>query len=192
MPDIMPEKERTMTVTDIIDGIIQKQNQIGMSNQQLADASGVPKATVERIRRGDTQNPTTQTLLDLAAAVGYTFSNHPEQLPAVPEESNIRDPMILHMINHYERQAQAYEERIKRVTSHFNMLLAEKNRWIQTLCTIIGLLIAGFISLLLMDIATPELGWFPHDANAISICIAIVAVLGLIGGVLLLRKRVKE
>lgn len=188
----MPEKERNMTVTDIIDGIIQKQNQIGMSNQQLADASGVPKATVERIRRGDTQNPTTQTLLDLAAAVGYTFSNHPEQLPPVPEESKIKDPMVLHLINHYERQSQDYEERLKRVMAHYNMLLTEKNRSIQTKDTIIGIMIVGFISLLLMDIATPELGWFPHDANAIAICIAIISVVGLIGGAFLLRKRVKE
>ena len=181
-----------MTASDIVDGIIAKKNAIGMTNQQLSDASGVPKATVDRIIRRDTPNPSMQTVLDLSAAVGYTFGNHPEQTSPIPDESKIRDPMTLHMINYYERQAQAYEERIKRVTSHFNMLLAEKNRWIQTLSTMIGILIVGFISLLLMDIATPELGWFPHDANAISICIAIIAILGLIGGALLLLKRVKE
>lgn len=163
-----------------------------MTNQQFSDASGVPKASIERIKRGDTANPTMDTILALSAAVGYSFSNHPEQLSPIPDESKIRDPMTLHMINYYERQAQAYEERIKRVTSHFNMLLAEKNRWIQTLSTMIGILIVGFISLLLMDIATPELGWFPHDANAIAICIAIISVIGLIGGVFLLRKKVKE
>ena len=163
-----------------------------MTNQQFSDASGVPKASIERIKRGDTANPTMDTILALSAAVGYSFSNHPEQPSPIPDENKIRDPMTLHMINYYERQAQAYEERIKRVTSHFNMLLAEKNRWIQTLSTMIGILIVGFISLLLMDIATPELGWFPHDANAIAICIAVIAVIGLIGGVFLLRKKVKE
>ena len=100
--------------------------------------------------------------------------------------------MTLHMINYYERQAQAYEERIKRVTSHFNMLLAEKNRWIQTLATIIGIMIVAFVSFLLMDIATPELGWFPHDASAIVICIAVIAIISLIAGAVLLRKKVKE
>lgn len=181
-----------MTTSDIIDGIVQRKNAIGMSNQQLADASGVPKPTVDRVIRGDTANPSMQTVLELAAAVGYTFSNHPEQPSPVPDESKIKDPSMLHIINSYERQLLAYEERVKRVTSHFNMLLAEKNRWIQTLSTIIGILIVGFISLLLMDIATPELGWFPHDANAIAIVIAIISVLGLVGGVFLLRKRVKE
>ena len=181
-----------MTTPEILDGIFQKQREIGMTNQQFSDASGVPKASIERIKRGDTANPTMDTILALSAAVGFTFSNHPEQIPPVPSEVQHKDPMVQHMINYYERQAQAYEERIKRVTSHFNMLLAEKNRWIQTLATMIGILIVGFISLLLMDIATPELGWFPHDANAIAICIAIISVIGLVGGAFLLRKKVKE
>lgn len=181
-----------MTTPEILDGIFRKQHEIGMTNQQFSDASGVPKASIERIKRGDTANPTMDTILALSAAVGFTFSNHPDQGLAIPNESEIKDPSVKLLINYYERERIAGEERVKRVTSHFNMLLAEKNRWIQTLCTIIGILIVGFISLLLMDIATPELGWFPHDANAIAICIAIISILGLIGGGFLLRKKVKE
>ena len=181
-----------MTTPEILDGIFQKQREIGMTNQQFSDASGVPKATIERVKRGDTANPTMDTILAMSAAVGFTFSNHPEQIPPVPPEVQHKDPMVQHMINYYERQAQAYEERIKRVTSHFNMLLAEKNRWIQTLATIIGIMIVSFVSLLLMDIATPDLGWFPHDASAIAICIAVIAIISLIAGAVLLRKKVKE
>ena len=181
-----------MTTPEILNGIFRKQHEIGMTNQQFSDASGVPKASIERIKRGDTANPTIDTILALSAAVGYTFSNHPDQTLPIPDETNIKDPAVKLLINYYERERIASEERIKRVTSHFNMLLTEKNRWIQTLCTIIGILIVGFISLLLMDIATPELGWFPHDANAITICIAIISVFGLIGGGFLLRKKVKE
>ena len=181
-----------MTVTDIIDGIIHKKNSIGLTNQQLADASGIPKTTIDRILRHDTPNPSMQTVLDLAAAVGYSFSNHPEQVLPVPESAKLDDPMIQHMINFYERQAVSYEERLKRTAAVYNMMLAEKNRWIQTLSTIIGLLVAGFISLLLIDMATPELGWFPHDANSITIGLSVFGVLILAAGAFLLHKRVKE
>ena len=181
-----------MTTQEILDGIFRKQHEIGMTNQQFSDASGVPKASIERIKRGDTANPTIETILSLSAAVGFTFSNHPEQLTPVPDEAKIRDPMTQHMISFYERQAIAYEERLKRQMAHFNMLLAEKTRTIHVLAVIIGLMITGFISILLIDLATPELGWFPHDANSITIGLAIMGVLGLIIGMLMLKKKTKD
>ena len=181
-----------MTTPEILDGIFRKQTEIGMTNQQLSDASRVPKATIERIKRGDTANPTIETVLALAAAVGYTFSNQPEPTPPIPESVKINDPMLQILLAHYEQQAITHAEQIKRVTSHFNMLLAEKNRWIRTLSIILGLLITGFFSILLIDLATPDLGWFPHDANSITIGLAAVGVIALSFGAYFLRKRVKE
>ena len=181
-----------MTTADIIDGIIRKVNETNMSHQQLADASNVPKPTVDRILRGDTPNPSMQTILDLAAAVGYTFSNHPDQLPVAPEATKFNDPMVQYIINFYERQGIQYEERIKRVMATYNMQLVEKSRTIRNLSIIIGLLIAGFISLLLVDMATPEIGWFPHDANSITIGLSIIGILVLAIGAMLLHKKSKE
>lgn len=148
-----------MTTPEILDGIFRKQTEIGMTNQQFSDASSVPKATIERIKRGDTTNPTMQTILDLAAAVGYSFSNHPDPVAPIPEENKIRDPMTLHMIDYYERRGVAYEERIKRVTAHFNMLLAEKNRWIKFLLTTNIILIVFLVTILIVDILHPDIGW---------------------------------
>ena len=181
-----------MTTPEILDGIFRKQHEIGMTNQQFSDASGVPKASIERIKRGDTTNPTIETILALSAAVGYTFSNQPEPIPPIPETVKVSDPMLKILLAHYEKQEIDHAEQIKRVTSHFNMLLAEKNRWIRTLVIIIGLMVSGFFSILLIDLATPELGWFPHDANSITIGLAAIGVLALIAGAVILRKKVKE
>lgn len=154
-----------MTVTDIIDGIIQKKNLIGMTNQQLADASGVPKPTIDRILRHDTTNPSMQTVLDLAAAVGFSFSNHPEPAPALPTEEGIRDPMVIHMINVYEARGQKYEERIKRNTAHFNMLLAEKNRWLKFSMILNIILVVFICSILLYDATHPDIGWIREQLS---------------------------
>ena len=174
-----------MTTPEILDGIFRKQHEIGMTNQQFSDASGVPKASIERIKRGDTTNPTIETILALSAAVGYTFSNQPESTPPIPETVKI-------LLAHYEQQDISHSEQMKRMDAHYNMLLAEKNRWIRTLSIIIGLMVSGFFSILLIDLATPELGWFPHDANSITIALAIVGVMALVCGVVMLRKKVKE
>jgi len=45
-----------MNVSEIIDGMIQK-TASNMTNQQIADASGVPKSAVDRILRKETSNP---------------------------------------------------------------------------------------------------------------------------------------
>lgn len=157
-----------MTVADIVDGIIARKNTIGMTNQQLSDASGVPKTTIDRILRRETANPTMQTVLDLAAAVGYSFSNHPEQLPAAPQEIGITDPMIKHLISVYENRCTAYEERIKRNTSHFNMLLAEKNRWIKFSLILNIILVVFICGILLYDITHLDRGWIQEQLAAIT------------------------
>lgn len=148
-----------MTTADIIDGIIAKMNERGMNKQQLSDSSGVPKPTIDRILRGDTTNPSMQTILDLAAAVGYTFSNHPEQAPATPQEIGIKDPMVQHMIQIYEKREVSYEERIKRNTAHFNMLLAEKNRWLKFSLTLNLILVVFICCILILDVLHPDIGW---------------------------------
>ena len=148
-----------MTVADIIDGIISRKNTIGMTNQQLADASGVPKTTIDRILRKETANPSIQVVLDMAAAVGYTFSNHPEQMPAAPQEIGINDPMVKHLINVYENRGQAYEARLKSNSAHYNMLLAEKNRWIKFSLILNIILVLFICSILIYDVMHPDVGW---------------------------------
>lgn len=157
-----------MTTQEILDGIFRKQTEIGMTNQQFSDASSVPKATIERIKRGDTPNPTMQTILDLAGAVGYTFSNHPDQVPAAPQTIGINDPLVQHIIYVYENRCLAYEERIKRNTSHFNMLLAEKNRWIKFSLTLNLILIVFLVSVLILDILHPDIGWVRDQLSNFS------------------------
>lgn len=157
-----------MTTEDIIDGIIAKKNERNLNNQQLADASGVPKATVDRILRKDTSNPSLQTVLDLAAAVGYSFSNHPEQLPAAPAEIGIRDPMVQHLIQVYENRGRAYEERIKRNSAHYNMLLAEKNRWIKFSLSLNIILVVFICGILLYDVLHPDIGWIRQQLAAMT------------------------
>lgn len=157
-----------MTTADILDGIIAKAKEMNLSNQQVADRSGVPKPTVDRIWRRDTQNPSIQTILDLAAAVGYTFSNHPEQIPAAPRGMGIQDPLVQHIISVYEDRGRSYEERIKRNTAHFNGLLQEKNRWLKFSLTLNIILVVFICSILIYDARNLDVGWIREQLAAIT------------------------
>ena len=142
-----------MEVFAIIDGINARKTAMNMTNQQISDASGVPKSTVDRVLRKDTENPTMKVILDIAGAVGYEFST----TSAVRVPDTIQDnPYILHIISMYESQLAAQERQ-------YNLVTAEKNRWIKLLAVIVAILAAGIITILLIDITNPTVGWFRRE-----------------------------
>ena len=58
-----------MKTESIIDGIIQKRNETGMTNRQIVEASGLSRGTVERFFRQDpTQTVTILTVNAIAEA----------------------------------------------------------------------------------------------------------------------------
>lgn len=72
-----------MKTESIIDGIIQKRNETGMTNRQIVEASGLSRGTVERFFRQDpTQTVTMLTVNAIAEAVGYTIEGDaPDDAP---------------------------------------------------------------------------------------------------------------
>lgn len=139
-----------MEVFDIIDGINARKAILGMNNQQIADASNVPKSTVDRVLRKSTENPTMQVILDIASAVGYDFSTQPEQEPPV---DNNDSQYIRHIISMYEAQ-------IAEAKRTHNLITAEKNRWITFLSIAVIILVTGIVAILLIDITNPAIGWY--------------------------------
>ena len=147
-----------MDVLNIIDGINACKAARGMTNQQIADASGEPKSTVDRILRKNTENPSMRAILNIANAVGYEFST-----PATVQKTEVAqdDPYVRHIITMYENQMAANERR-------YNLATAEKNRWIKTLSLSLGAMGCGVIAMMLIDITTPDYGWFRLRKNHTS------------------------
>lgn len=142
-----------MEVSAIIDGINARKAAMNMTNQQISDESGVPKSTIDRVLRKDTENPTIQVVLAIAQAVGYEFG-----VPAAAQSPEIihEDPHFRHIITMYERQ-------IADMRRDHNRERTEKNRWIKILSLIIAMLGAGIIAILLIDILNPTVGWFQRE-----------------------------
>lgn len=102
-------------MADIIAVMVEKAKAMNLTNQQWSDQSGVSKSTVDKIVRGETLNPSFQTVMDMASIVGITVFTPVEKL----EADNVRpkDPV--------------YEDRITRMRAHYNGLLAEKDRHLE-------------------------------------------------------------
>lgn len=100
-----------MTVNELLQGIAKQKEVLKITNQMIAEASGVPKTTVDRILRGDTANPSMQTVLDIANVVGYRITN---------DNDSHASSVDCQLVNMLER-----ESRLKTVQS--NSLIAAKD-----------------------------------------------------------------
>lgn len=153
-----------MTLDSIIDGIITRKELLHATNQQIADASGVSLSTVNRIlRKQEGYIPTIQTLLDIATAVGYEFSD-PEREPVEVEG----DARLREIIRVYEEKCKLLENESRLKTVQYNLAMAEKDRvidtkdkWVNRLFNSLVALGLGIIIVLLIDICVRGIGWFP-------------------------------
>lgn len=151
-----------MEVSKIIDGINKKKEELNISNQTIADASGVPKSTVDRILRKDTENPSAQNVLDIAAAVGYRIGGDIEKPPFPADEKLVEYIMLLN------------EDRITRMRAGHNQVLAEKDRTIETyekyihgLIIAVILLVSIIVLTLVLDVLHPDIGWIRKQLGTV-------------------------
>lgn len=135
-----------MRIASIIAEINTKKAESGMTNQQISDASGVPKPTVDRVLRGGTDEPRAQTLLDIAAVFDYGLV--PTQQPDAAKDAHARQIAAL------------YESQLADLRRQLNIIRAEKARSIHILGWIVAVLVLGIFAILLFDALNPTVGWF--------------------------------
>lgn len=132
-----------MKTESIIDGIIQKRNETGMTNRQIVEASGLSRGTAERFFRQDpTQTVTMLTVNAIAEAVGYTIEGDaPDNAPP-------------------EQLADFYKERLRVMAVHYERRLKEKTQWLRIMAVACGVLMLLILGILLYDALSPSAGWF--------------------------------
>ena len=148
-----------MDVNAIIDGILERRAETGMTYQQIADASGVPKSTVNRILQKQTPNPSIKNLADLAAAVGYDLD---PAKPAVMKD-HTKDAYILFLQESLAVKDRQHEKEKAQMEARHNRAIAEKNRTILHQNIALILIISLFIIWLIVDITHPTVGWIQRS-----------------------------
>ena len=112
----------------------------GLTNQQLADLSGVPVGTVNRILSGQTDNPSFQTICDLVLAMDGSL----DELAGIekePDPAEAKGKVSHDLIHLYEK------------------MIEHKNRWIHRLFVLSCLLASIFIFLVIFDLMNPAMGF---------------------------------
>lgn len=136
-----------MELKNRIDRINTIRKDQGLSIQQLADMCQISASTVSRTLAGKTE-PTDFTMSAMEQALGIT--DKPTGEPIMDLAAS--DPIL-------ERYLNMQEVRITRMRAHYNMLLAEKNRWIKLLFILSLVLVMFICAILILDVLHPDIGW---------------------------------
>lgn len=117
--------------------LAQLKEKSGLTNQQIADKSGVPISTVTRVFNGQTDNPAYRTIADIVIAIGGSLDalegiEHPQE----------KTP---------EKVIELYERMVERQRKYIKFLF----------CTLLGF-IALVITILIFDALHGDIGYFRY------------------------------
>ena len=121
----------------------------GMTKHQIAEKSGVPFSTVERVFSGRTDNPTFHPVVDIVRAMGGSLNELDDVLPPAVEASPSTEKVPEKVLEMYEKQIAQYEKQIK-----------QKDKWLKGLILACAALAAVIVGVLLLDVLTGHVGFF--------------------------------
>ena len=134
----------------------------GLTEKQISDLGGVPLPTVTRVFNGSTPNPTFETAVGIAKALGVSL----DELAGFkqPDDSPIIAPMVETLNSHSEllkekdeRIAELKDQKAK-LESEVKEIRREKHKIASALIGIVAILVIG----LLIDLCNGHIGHFRY------------------------------
>lgn len=144
----------------------------GMTNQQIADTSGIPLGTVNRVMSGQTRNPTTDTATAIREALEGATAEAPQ--PEAPEQPTVDTchtcPRDMPTRQEYAQMSATYQDMFHRIEDDFRAALANRDKqfaaerahymhMIRAVAIACAVLVLFVMLLLVIDIANPNVGW---------------------------------
>lgn len=140
-----------MTLVEYLNKLKDERN---LTLAQIADISGVPVATVQRIMSGSTENPAFQAVVDMIKALGGSVDEYAE---IVKREEESQEKVVVR----YVRDT-TYEDRLIEI---FRRQLRDKNRFLIVLATILTVILFAAVSLLIYDYRNGDIGYIRYLAS---------------------------
>ena len=144
----------------ICEKLIDAKKKSGLTNQQIAELSGVPLGTVNRIFSGGTVDLKFQTLQQLAPALNISLDTLEIKTPAVITQPTEQLEHHTHH-GHHKSDCPNYEQ-INVLISKMDETIADLRKERHILFWCLMALVAVIILLFMLDVALPASGWIRY------------------------------
>lgn len=141
-----------------IDYLNELKEKLSITNDQLAQMSGVPESTVSRILNGTTDNPNFQTIVDIVRTLKGSIDVmedlcHTEE--SAPQETETKKES--------ESEKTAEEEKAQKAAAEaFHATIAVKDRWIRFLVGLLVCVVSFVLIMIAYDLLHPNKGWIQY------------------------------
>lgn len=141
-----------MDFTMNIDYLNELKEKLSITNDQLAQMSGVPESTVSRILNGTTDNPNFQTIVDIVRTLKGSIDVMEDlchTAESAPKETE-------------SKKAAEKEEAQKARAEIFHAAIAVKNSWIRFLVGLLVCVLSFVLIMIAYDLLHPNKGWIQY------------------------------
>lgn len=114
----------------------------GLTDDQIANLSNVPKGTLVHILSGKTQNPGFFAVSSIVKALDGSL----DEMEGIGKDED----------------APVQRETESKLVLLYREVIRYKNKWIKTLAVLLAAVMAVVLFLLVFDIMNPTVGWFQH------------------------------
>ena len=132
-----------------------------MTNQQIAEKSGIPESTVARIFSGKTPNPTILTVVSIVRAMGGTAEDMyaiSVQLGFAGDPAPAEEPPASSAEK--EDASGLSEAMYHQILSLYQSEIRKKDLWLKRMFWFLAGLILVIVAVLLIDLLCPTVGFF--------------------------------
>lgn len=134
----------------VYEKLLEMKKDAHLTNQQVADLSGVPLATVNRILSGQTENPTFDTVVAMAKAMGGSA----EELMGISKVEEVETRGYDKLAELHRQHIYQYEEHLKTQREHIKSIKI----LVRILFCIIAFLLLFEFGYILLDFFNPTGG----------------------------------
>lgn len=150
----------TIDVSAHIDRINDTLLEKKMTRQQLADVTGIPKSTIDRILSHRTPNPLWDTMCKMEKAVGISYD---APLLAIPEPTGDPKVDLVATLHHQlAQQRHDFESRINAKHRDYRTNIAYLKRTNTILRCAVAILVAAILAVLILDATHGQIGFIRY------------------------------
>ncbi len=128
-----------------IDYLLKLKAESNLTNEQIAQLSGIPESTLARIFNGRTDNPYFQTIVDLVRAMKGSVDEM-EDLRPLQKDANTAENTTVD----------------NKLITLYREIINNKERWIRFLAGVLIVVVIFILIMVTYDILHPMKGWIQY------------------------------